>query len=342
MPAIDEKFMALALGEAEKAWGRTSPNPMVGAVLVKDGKVVGKGCHRQAGLPHAEVEAIKSAGQAAAGATLYVTLEPCSTTGRTPPCVEAIKSAKIREVVAGTPDANPLHAGRGLELLAASGIVTRVGVLEEECRRLNRAFFRWITAKVPFVLLKMAMTLDGKIADASGHSKWITGSEARSRVQKLRRWADAIMVSGKTLRCDQPRLTVREPENWDMPPRRIVATRTMSQAEVAAAFADGKGAEKAEFAGRGEFNAFLRKLGNDGVTALLVEGGGELAGTLLAWNAVDAVEFHLAPKLLGGRSSRTVVAGDGFALESALELENMKSFFVGRDLVVTADVRKGA
>ena len=175
--------MSLALSEAEKAWGLTTPNPMVGAVAVKDGEVIGKGYHHRAGCPHAERELLAECGDALRGADVYVTLEPCSTVGRTPACTEGLISAGVKRVIVGCEDPNPRHRGRGLEILRAAGIEVESGVLEKECRELNRAFFKWITTNRPFVLLKMAMTLDGKIADSTGESKWITGELARSRVQ---------------------------------------------------------------------------------------------------------------------------------------------------------------
>ena len=270
--------MSLALSEAEKAWGLTTPNPMVGAVAVKDGEVIGKGYHHRAGCPHAERELMAECGDALRGADVYVTLEPCSTVGRTPACTEGLISAGVKRVIVGCEDPNPRHRGRGLEILRAAGIEVESGVLEKECRELNRAFFKWITTNRPFVLLKMAMTLDGKIADSTGESKWITGELARSRVQYLRRWADAVMITGGTLRRDKARLTVREPADWPKKLHRIIATERMSSDELRSYFPDDPDVRNACIGGRADWDRLLTELGSSGITALLLEGGGELAG----------------------------------------------------------------
>jgi len=208
----DLQFMRLALQLARRGYGLTSPNPMVGAVLVKGGKVIGRGWHRRAGLPHAEIEALhdcQKLGRRPKGATLYVTLEPCCTHGRTPPCTEAIIAAGIKRVVVGTTDPNPKHAGKGFRILKSAGIEVMPGVLNDECARLNEVFNHWIVRRTPFVTVKAAMTLDGKIATASGESKWITGEEARAHGIKLRQGSDAILVGINTILADNPSLTVR-------------------------------------------------------------------------------------------------------------------------------------
>jgi len=331
--------MRRALGLARRAWGRTSPNPMVGAVVVKDSVEVGAGHHEFAGAPHAEVNALADAGTDAQGATLYVTLEPCCTTGRTPPCTDAVIGAGIARVVVGCLDANPAHAGRGIDVLKAAGIATTVGVAESACRSLNESFFHWIRYKRPFVILKMGMTLDGKIATASGQSKWITGPAARRRVQRLRQWADAIMVGGETARSDDPRLTVRSPKNWPRQPRKIVWT-TVPPSDFSPElriFADP--ANNPLFAAprtSGEWMCFLADLGAQDITALLIEGGGELAANCLRAGAVDKLVFFVAPKILGGRGSRSVVAGnDPLSLDDALGLADVKVERVGSDLMIT-------
>ena len=203
----DSEYMLEALSLARMGWGLTNPNPMVGCVIVKDGEVIGRGFHHRAGEAHAEINALRDAESRqrdCRGATLYVTLEPCSSYGRTPPCTEAITASGIGKVVIGAMDPNPKHAGRGVEILRGHGIEVVCGVESSACWELNRHFFRWITSGKPFVRLKMAMTLDGKIATAEGDSKWVTGIEARRRVQQLRRLADAVMVGGNTLRLDKP------------------------------------------------------------------------------------------------------------------------------------------
>src|SRR5437764_1750702 len=209
----EERFMRVALGLARQGYGMTSPNPMVGAVLVKGGKIIGRGWHRRAGEPHAEIEALRDAerrGHNVRGATLYVTLEPCSTYGRTPPCTEAIGGAGIRKVVAGATDPNPRHAGAGFERLRRAGVQVTTGVLEQECNSLNEAFNHWIVQRTPLVTVKAAMTMDGKIATAAGESKWITGEEARAYGMRLRQGADAILVGVNTIVADDPSLTARK------------------------------------------------------------------------------------------------------------------------------------
>jgi diaminohydroxyphosphoribosylaminopyrimidine deaminase / 5-amino-6-(5-phosphoribosylamino)uracil reductase len=208
----DLKFVRLALRLARRGYGTTSPNPMVGAVLVKTGKIIGRGWHRRAGLPHAEIEALRDAqkrGHNPRGATLYVTLEPCCTHGRTPPCTDAIIAAGIKRVVVGATDPNPRHAGKGFKILKRAGIQVISGILSAECERLNEAFNHWIVHRTPFVTVKAAMTLDGKIATASGESKWITGEAARAEGMRLRQGHDAILVGVNTILADNPRLTIR-------------------------------------------------------------------------------------------------------------------------------------
>ena len=341
--STDSEFMLEALALARMGWGLTNPNPMVGAVLVKNGEVIGRGFHHKAGEAHAEINALSDAsrhGHDVKGATLYVTLEPCSTYGRTPPCTEAIIAAGISRVVIGSVDPNPKHAGRAEEILRSHGIQVDCGVETAECWELNKHFFRWITSGKPFVILKMAMTLDGKIACANGESKWITGLDARRRVQKLRRLADAIMIGGNTLRADHPQLTVREPENWENQPRRIVVSSTVDEDELAEYFPDGN-AEVVALPDEKAWDEYLRQLGSEGVTTLLIEGGGELANAAVRANAVDFVEFHVAPKILGGRESIPVLGGDAPEhMSDALELQRMQAFTCGNDLIITGFLRR--
>ena len=210
--AVEQRLMRVALGLARRGYGMTSPNPMVGAVLVKRGQIIGRGWHHRAGEPHAEIEAIRDAerrGHDLKGATLYVTLEPCSSHGRTPPCTDAIKAAKIWRLVLGATDPNPKHSGKGFQLLRQAGVKIAAGILNAECERLNEAFNHWIVQRTPFVTVKAAMTMDGKIATASGESKWITGAVARAYGMKLRQGADAVLVGINTILADDPSLTVR-------------------------------------------------------------------------------------------------------------------------------------
>jgi len=337
----DRRWMRAALRLARRAWGRTSPNPMVGALVVRDGQAVGKGRHRAAGEPHAERVALQDAGDAAAGATLYVTLEPCCTFGRTPPCTDAIIAAGVRRVVVGTLDPNPLHAGKGLHLLAEHGIEVTSGVEEAACRELNEAFFTWITEKRPFVLLKMAMTLDGKIAAPDGSSKWITGEAARRHVQRLRQWADAILVGGETVRKDNPSLTVRRPRNWPRQPLKLVWSRRRDFPKTLNIWADPDRPPRfIQAADREEWLRVLHDLGAEEITALLVEGGAELAGSMLRADVVDRVAFFIAPRLLGGRDSRPVTAGPNpLSLADSLPVEDVRVQRIGEDLLYTGRIR---
>ena len=334
----DIELMHRALALAKKGWGETNPNPMVGAVIEKDGRIIGEGFHRRAGEAHAEVNAVNDAvskGFDVAGATCYVTLEPCSSYGRTPPCTEALISNKIKKVVIGTTDPNPKHAGRGIEKLNCAGIETVCPVLEDECRELNRFFFRWITTGKPFVLLKLAVTLDGKIACANGDSKWVTGAEARTRVQYLRKMADAIIIGGNTARIDRPRLTVREFEQLRPQPLRLVASKRMTEAELKQIFPDGN-ARIVNIANRDDGEKLLHSLGSNGKMFLLAEGGAELAAALLTNRLVDEVEFHIAPKILGGKNSISAVAGsDPVSMAAAIPLENIKTTRCGSDFIVS-------
>lgn len=366
-------FMRLALCLARRGRGRTSPNPMVGAVLVKRGEVIGRGWHRRAGKPHAEIEALRDAarrGQSARGATLYVTLEPCCTHGRTPPCTAAILAAGIRRVVVGATDPNPRHAGRGFAILRRAGIQVTTGVLADECARLNEAFNHWIVHGTPFVTVKAAMTLDGKIATAEGESKWITGEAARRVGQQLRRESDAILVGVNTILADDPALTARGPgapsparlRRIILDPRartpltaRVVtdecaglttiAVSRRAPARRVAALARRVRVLVAPLARPEQASApldldwLLRKLGAEQVTRLLVEGGGETNAAFLFGGHTQRVVFFYAPKILGGRKARRAVAGEG-ALSRAelLRLTDVRWRRVGNDLMMTAQV----
>ena len=331
----DEFYMRRAAELAQRALGNTTPNPIVGAVIVRDGEILGEGWHTKAGCPHAEIEAIRSAdGKDLKNATIYVTLEPCSSWGRTPPCTDALIRAGFSRVVIGCTDPNPKHAGKAVGLLREHGMEVVCAVEEKLCRRLNEAFFKWIATGKPFVLLKLAMTLDGKIATATGNSRWITGPEARSRVQKLRQWADAVMVGGGTFRTDSPKLTVRDEDGTvRKSPCRIVLSD--SQEELPA------GWERVALHTPEEWEEYLKELGKRPFVALLLEGGGELAASALNAGAVDRIEFHYAPKILGGRGSRSGVGGpDPLEVSEAFAVEEMELVRLGPDFAVTGRVRK--
>ncbi len=331
--ADDKAIMRRAVKLAQNALGMTSPNPLVGAVITApDGTVIGEGWHKQCGGPHAEIEAIRSLEnpEAARGAAIYVTLEPCSTFGRTPPCCDAIIKHGFKRVVIGSIDPNPAHAGRAVEKLRSHGIEVAAGVEEKRCAALNRAFFHWIVTKRPYVLLKMAQTLDGRIATVSGSSKWITGdAAARKRVRDLRLWCDAIMTGAETFRLDQPSLTARNEDGTILKtPRRIIATHQQIQGWECVS------PDKQE-----DWDAFLARLGSENVTSLLIEGGGELAASALAAHAVNGLEFHIAPKILGGKHSRPSVGGsDPETVAEAFPLKEMKVRRLGKNLLVTAEI----
>jgi diaminohydroxyphosphoribosylaminopyrimidine deaminase/5-amino-6-(5-phosphoribosylamino)uracil reductase len=388
----DARFLRLALRLAQRGYGRTSPNPMVGAVLVKRGGIIGRGWHRRAGGPHAEMEALQDAarrGLSPRGATLYVTLEPCSTHGRTPPCTRAIIAAGIRRVVIGTIDPNPRHAGRGLQILRRSGVRVELSGgprlrgkagaplpdrLKAELQTLNEAFDHWIVHRTPFVLVKAALTLDGRIATASGESKWITGPKARARGMQLRRGADAILVGINTILADDPALTVRSASKTNIPhrmPRRIVLdakartplhAKVVSDASAASTtIVVSAGAPRSRVEGlRKQVRVLvaplvgstiknqksqislpwlLKRLGREAVTALLVEGGGEVNASFLLNRLAHRVAFFYAPKILGGRDSRPAVAGAGAgAWREILDLTGIEWRRVGPDLMLTARV----
>ena len=368
--------MRLALRLARRGYGTTSPNPMVGAVLVKGGKIIGRGWHHRAGEPHAEIEALRDVqerGHIAKGATLYVTLEPCCTHGRTPPCTEAIRAAGIKRVVAGAIDPNPQHSGRAFKILQRAGIAAVHGVMAAECARLNEAFNHWIVRRTPLVTVKAGMTLDGKIATASGESRWITGDKARAYGMKLRQGADAILVGINTVLADDPSLTVRrqkaegrrqKAEVHRHVLRRIVLdarARTPVEAKVASdewagltTIVVSKLAPRGRVAalakrvrvlvapsseGKIDLRWLLRKLGSENVISLLVEGGGEVNASFLLQGLAQRVAFFYAPWILGGRGSRRAVAGEGAGkLAESLSLADLAWRRLGPDWLLSARV----
>ena len=373
---LDRHYMRRALRLARRGYGVTSPNPMVGAVLVKGSKIIGRGWHHRAGEPHAEVEALRDAqkrGHKVKGATLYVTLEPCCTRGRTPPCTEVLKAAGIKRVVVGATDPNPRHRGKGFRILRRAGIAVVHGVIAEECSRLNEAFNHWIVRRTPLVTVKAGMTLDGKIATASGESRWITGEKARAYGMELRQGSDAILVGINTVLADDPSLTFRKHETGVRGPRsgvrghalrRIVLDargRTPSKARVvsdeyaalttivvsnlapkrrAAALAKRVRVLVAPSSeGKIDLRWLLRKLGSESITSLLVEGGGEVNASFLLQGLAQRVAFFYAPKILGGRDSRRAVAGQGArTLAESLSLTDLEWRRLGSDWLLSAQV----
>jgi diaminohydroxyphosphoribosylaminopyrimidine deaminase/5-amino-6-(5-phosphoribosylamino)uracil reductase len=356
--------MRRALELAERGRGLTSPNPMVGCVVVTAGEVVGEGFHLKAGGPHAEVEALRAAGPRANGATLYVTLEPCSHQGRTPPCAKAVIAAGVARVVVAVADPNPMVSGRGFAELRAAGIDVVTGPCAADAERQNRAFFTAMREQRPHVTLKAGMTLDGRIADLHGASRWITGEPARRHAHRLRSESDAIVVGIGTVLRDDPELSVRLGEPWPREPLRVVldtGARTPVGARLIRAgqasralIAVGAGAPERRVAdlvasgatvvscrtrdGRVDLDALLSELFTREVRAMLVEGGGEVHGAFLDAGLVDRVAMFAAPLLIGGRGATPVVGGAGRELKNAVRLSGFTVTPLGDDLLVEADV----
>ena len=309
----DERFMCAALKEAEKAQGRTSPNPTVGAVLVVDDRIVAKGHHRGAGHDHAEVECLRNfAAAVPPRATLYVTLEPCSTVGRTAACTDAILKAGVRNVVVGAIDVNPRHSGKGIARLRDAGVRLREGILAEECALLNEAFNKWIVARRPFVIAKCGMSLDGRLTRPPGEPRWITNRAARHHAHQLRARVDAILVGAETVRVDNPRLNVRGARGARQP-WRVVLTRSGNLPSSARLFSD-RLASKTLIYKRKSLAAVLHDLGKKNVTSVLIEGGGEVLGEALDARLIDKVQIYLGPILAGG----PVIAFSGRGAEATL------------------------
>lgn len=362
----DRYFIRRAMELAERGKGFVNPNPLVGAVIVRDGQVIGEGWHEYYGGLHAERNALSSCREEVQGATMYVTLEPCCHYGKTPPCTEALITSGIRRVVVGLTDPNPLVAGKGLEALRRAGIEVVSGVEEEILREQNRVFLKYIAQRKPWVVLKTAMTLDGKIAAYSGDSKWVTGEAARQRVHRMRAECMGVVVGGGTVRSDDPLLNCRLDEPVRQPWRIVVDSaasiafdsqlvRTARVYPLLVAHTRRAGEEQLEMIaeaggetllcgerdGRVDIADLLRYLGERGVDSLLLEGGGELAFSFLQMQAVDEVAAFVAPKLVGGRTAKTPLEGEGFAcMGEAVRLENMSVERVGEDLLIRAYVVK--
>lgn len=340
MPPLgrDERFMRAGLREARKGLGRASPNPAVGAVLVKGGKIVARGHHRQAGRPHAELECLARFKKGVPrGSTLFVTLEPCSTRGRTGPCTEAIIRSGIKSIVIGAIDPNPRHQGRGLELLRRAGIEVRSGLLADECATLNEAFNKWIVTGRPFVIAKCGMSLDGRLTRRLREPHWITDAVARRDAHQLRATVDAILIGAETLRQDDPRLTVRGVRGAKQP-WRIVLTRSGKLPRDARLFRDRR-AERTLVYKNKSLEAILDDLGKKNVTSVLIEGGGDVLGEALDRRLIDKVQIYLGPILTGG----PVVAfgGNGAdATANAAKLERVSFAQIGQCVRVTGYFRK--
>ncbi|MCD6052508.1 MAG: 5-amino-6-(5-phosphoribosylamino)uracil reductase / diaminohydroxyphosphoribosylaminopyrimidine [Verrucomicrobia bacterium] len=356
---------------ARKATGATSPNPLVGAVLVKNGKMIGRGYHHRAGQPHAEIEALRDAekrGADTTGATIYVSLEPCCTHGRTPPCSDAIIKAGIKHVIVAATDPNPAHAGRAFQLLRAAGIKVTEGILAAEATELNRVFNHWIIHRTPLITLKAAMTLDGKTATARGESKWITSEAARQFAMMLRAEHDAILVGVNTIIADDPSLTIRlakgkAPDKLHgfrriiLDPQArtpltakvvtdehkhlttLVVSKTAPAKRIAALAKHVRIVTAPTNAAGLNLRGLMKKLGKEEITSLLVEGGGETVGKFAEQRLAHRIAFFYAPKVLGGRTARKGVAGIGANNWSeVIKLKNIKWRKLSPDLLLTADV----
>ena len=358
--------MEMALSLAEKGRGWTSPNPMVGAVVVKDGKVVGQGFHRKAGGPHAEIFALEEAGDDAKGATLYVTLEPCNHEGRTPPCTEAILKSGVKTVIAGMRDPNPSVSGGGMDYLASRGIATTVGVCEDACRRLNESFIKYITTGNPFVILKCATTLDGRIATRTGDSKWITNKRSRQFVHGLRHAADAIMVGIGTVTKDNPSLTTRLEKTKGSDPMRIIldthltispearllhlssSSDTVIISDRSVALDKRKAIEKTGaqvwavdcLQGQIDIKALLKQLGKTGITSLLIEGGSRVNGSALRAGIVDKIYMFYAPKLCAGDDGVPICSGPGVHfMKDCMEVSHVSVHRFEDDIMIEGYVK---
>lgn len=358
----DAYFMRQALQEAARGRGRTAPNPLVGCILVKDDRIIGRGHHASAGTPHAEAHALKNATESVEGAEVFVTLEPCAHHGRTPPCAQALRDAKVARVVAGMIDPDPRVQGRGMAVLEDAGIQTTVGVLENACRDINEPFILRMRHHRPHITLKLAGSLDGRIATRTGDSQWISNASSRQRVHELRNEVDAILVGAQTAIDDQPKLTTRlegvdntrSPHRYvldstlrtpiggalfdpALAPTTFVCTEAASDAQQRAFEGAGvtvlrvpKNAE-----GRVDLHALMEEMYTRGHMRLLVEGGAEVAGAFLDAGLIDRLMLFVAPLLLGGRSARPLVGGEGVAMVSeALRASDMRVETIDGDLLL--------
>lgn len=361
---MDTFYMHQALMLAQNSQGRTSPNPLVGAVIVRDGEVVGSGWHKRAGTPHAEIHALNQAGELARGATVYVTLEPCCHYGKTGPCTKALIEAGVKKVVVAMRDPNPKVAGCGIEQLRNAGIEVVEGILAAESAKMNEAFIKWITTKLPFGVLKTAITLDGKIATSTGHSKWITSPKARLKVHQLRNSYDAILVGIGTVLSDNPSLTTRLPVGGRNPVRIIVDTmaRTPLSSKVVSdglaktiiCVSNDAPIDKVNAlkhlgvevlpTPHNESGLNLRELfkilGERNITSILIEGGANINASALKANVVDKIEWFIAPKIIGGQNAPGPVGGLGMCfIDEAYLLEDISTTFIGEDILVSAYLR---
>lgn len=361
---MDEKYMRLAIDLAKKGKGRVGKNPLVGAVLVKNDRVIGQGYHEAYGMAHAEENAINNSSEPVAGADLYVTLEPCCHFGKRPPCCNLLINSKISKVYVACLDPNPKVSGKGVETLERAGIPVQVGVLEEEGNKINASFFYHIRHRLPYVIMKAAMTLDGKIASPNGDSKWVTGEESRKKVHELRTDLDGIMVGINTIIKDNPSLNVRKVEGED--PIRIVVDSKLrigrdaeilhlkSNAKTIIATTEAYDKEKYDYLlglenveviiaktkdKRVDLVDLMGKLYEKGISSILLEGGGSLNYEMLKEGLVCKVMVFIAPKIIGGKDSLTPVEGQGIQLmREAIDIERLDVRKIGSDILLEGDV----
>ena len=354
---LHKRYMHRAITLARKGMGKTAPNPAVGCVVVRDGAIVGEGWHRKAGTPHAEVHALRQAGGAARGADVYVTLEPCSHYGKTPPCAEALMEARVQRIFAAMVDPNPKVSGRGVEMLRSAGIEVTIGILERESRLLNEPFIKHVTTGLPFVILKSAMTLDGKTATESGDSKWITNEKSRRYVHKLRALLDAVMVGVGTVTADDPQLTSRIAGGRD--PLRIIVDSALTipihsrvlhlsspaRTVIATLAGSGPKAEQLrdcgveilqcqEREGRVDLHDLLARLGSMGVQSVLLEGGSRLAGEALRLGLIDKFLLFYAPKIVGGEAPGLFAGRSAGRMAEAVRLMDLKVRRFDEDIMI--------
>jgi len=337
---IDEKYMRVALDLAKRGEGFTSPNPMVGAVIVKNGRIVGKGYHKRCGSAHAEVNALISAAKFAQGATIYVSLEPCGHYGRTGPCTDALIESGIKRAVIAMKDPNPVNNGRGIKKLVKNGIRVNVGILRERAAALNKPYIKFITKRMPYVTVKIAESFDGKIATRTGESKWITGDDSRRFVHDLRAKADAVMVGANTISRDDPSLLSKRP-GAKQPVRIIVCGRRilLKNARIFSQIGKSSVILARSKTGRTDLRRLLSELAKREIANILVEGGGELVASLVENRLVDRFLFFVAPKIIGGRDAKTAVEGTGVdRISRAIPLKFVKIKRFEEDILIEAEV----
>lgn len=357
-PSADESYMLRAIELADQAAGHTSPNPMVGCVIVRDGAVIAEGYHERAGMPHAEAAALAKLNGDATGATIYVTLEPCCHQGRTPPCTDAIIAAKPARVMAAMEDPNHRVGGEGFRLLREAGIEVEVGVCERKAQQLNEAYVKYITTRMPFVIAKVGMTLDGRIATRTGDSKWVTGEASRARVHELRNRVDAILVGSRTVMIDDPALTTRLQTGDPRDPIRIILDADEYLDDTRRVFHSDSNAptwvvlpEGRDFGGADDvihvpvlesgmdLVHLMRQLGEREVTSILIEGGGSTHGSAFEMGIVDKVMFFIAPKIAGGQGAVSAVEGVGIeTMGEAVKIEDTSVERIDEDFLITGYV----